>query len=188
MECLLDMQQRLDKDQCAFVVIDLQDKVTPIQHESEKVINNIIKFIRGANYFGIPVFIMEQNPYKLGKTPKSIIEEAKNPVQIEKSTISCLRNLEFVERLESTGRKQLLLSGSETQICVQKTALEALESGYDVFVLGDAVTSRTKENVELGLGRISQAGGVIESTEGALFNFVERSDDEDFKTVLKIIK
>ncbi|HOP08763.1 MAG TPA: isochorismatase family protein [Candidatus Methanofastidiosa archaeon] len=182
------MRQRLDRDRCAFVVIDVQDRVTPIQHESDKVVTNIRKFIRGANYFGIPVFILEQNPSKLGKTPTSIVEEAREPVYMEKSTISCLRNKEFLNKLASTGRKQLLLSGSETQICVQKTALEALEAGYEVFVLGDAVTSRTRENVELGLGRIAQAGGVIESTEGALFEFVERSDDEDFKTVLRIIR
>jgi len=182
------MLRRLDRKRCAFLVIDLQERVTPIQHESDKVLTNILKFIRGANYFGIPVFVLEQNPEKLGKTPVCILEEAKDPVYLEKSTISCLRNERFMGLLKKSGRDQLLLSGSETQICVQKTALEALEAGYEVFVLGDAVTSRTNENVRFGLDRIAQAGGIIESTEGALFEFVDRSDDNDFKTVLKIIR
>lgn len=182
------MLKRLDCERCIFAIIDLQEKAMPVQYESERTLLNIAKFIRGANYFKIPVFIIEQNPDKLGKTPNVIYELAKGHTYIEKNTISCLKNSEFLEHVTNLGRDQLLLCGSETQICVQKTALDAIDAGYDVFVLGDGVTSRTRENVELGLNRIAQAGGIIESTEGALFEFVERSDDEDFKHVLRVIK
>lgn len=182
------MLQRLNADQCVFLVIDLQERVLPVQHDSDMVVSNIARFIRGANYFKIPVFIIEQNPDKLGNTPKLVVQQAKEPISLEKSTISCLKNNEFLELFTSMGRKQLLLSGSETQICVQKTALDAIDAGYEVFVLGDGVTSRTENNINRGLNRIAQAGGIIESTEGALFEFVHNSDDEDFKHVLRIIK
>jgi len=182
------MLQRLDADQCVFLIIDLQERVLPVQFESDRVASNIARFIRGANYFKIPVFIIEQNPDKLGNTPSLVVEQAKEPIYIEKNTISCLKNNEFLELLTGMGRKQLILSGSETQICVQKTALDAMDAGYEVFVLGDGVTSRTEKNIDMGLNRVAQAGGVIESTEGALFEFVLKSDDADFKQVLKIIK
>lgn len=181
------MVQRIDKDRSVFLVIDLQERVLPIQHDADFVIDNVARFATGATKYGIPVMIMEQNPAKLWGTPEIIKDCAQGHTYIEKHTLSCLRDPDFKKVFDTLGRDQLIISGSETQICVQKTSLDAIEAGYDVFVLGDGVTSRTGKNVELGLERLRQAGAIVESTEGALFELIERGDDDDFKYVLGLI-
>ena len=182
------MAPRMDKDQCVFLVIDMQERALPHQHESARAIDNIVRFIKGGTRYGIPVIVVEQNSPKLGCTPDRIREAAPEHRFIEKHTLSCFRDPAFASYFESLGRRQILLSGSETQICVLMTAHDAIERGYDVFVLGDGVTSRTARNIELGLKRMEQAGVLIESTESALFELIERSDDEHFKFILSIIK
>ncbi len=182
------MVQRIDKTRCVFLVIDLQERALPIQHESDFVIGNVARFAKGATRYGVPIMIMEQNSAKLWGTPELIKDAAPGHVFVEKRTQSCFRDPNFKSSFDALGRDQILLSGSETQICVLMTALDAVEAGYEVFVLGDGVTSRTARNVDLGLKRMEQAGVIIESTESALFELIERSDDEHFKFILGIIK
>jgi len=56
------------------------------------------------------------------------------------------------------GRRQVLLTGMETHICVYQTARDLLAQGYEVQVVTDAVSSRVGENKALGLSRMKDAG------------------------------
>ncbi len=81
-----------------------------------------------------------------------------------------------------------MLSGIESHICIEQTALDALGAGYEVHVIADAISSRTPRNLEIGIEKTRQFGAVISSTEMAMYEIMERADTREFKEVLKLVK
>lgn len=185
------MANKIRPDDCVFIVIDIQERAVPIQDDSAFVIDNLTRLMKGARRFDIPVIIAEQNPSKLGRTPAPILAQIDDYEQyhyVSKRYMSCLKDPDCKKILDSLGKKQLVLAGTETHICVLMTTIDALNQGYEVFVLGDGTTSRRAYNRELGLRRMENDGAVIASTESVLFEMTERSDECEFFDVLKIIK
>jgi len=70
-----------------------------------------------------------------------------------------------MERFNAINRKQVLLAGIESHICVYQTGMELLDKGCEVQMVADCVSSRTPENRQLGIDRICQAGGGVTSVE-----------------------
>ena len=83
------------------------------------------------------------------------------------------------------GRRQIILCGTETHVCVLQTVMDLLTAGYQVFVVTDAVGSRTAENKHLGLNRMQQAGAVLVSREMVAFEWLERAGTELFRQISK---
>ena len=71
---------------------------------------------------------------------------------------------------------------------LRMTALDLLESGYEVQVVADAVSSRTAENKQIGLDKMRHAGAVITSTETALFELMKIAEGAQFKQVSNLVK
>ena len=107
---------------------------------------------------------------------------------IEKMTFSCTRQPEAMTAIEATGRKQIVVTGIETHVCVLQTALDLLEKGYDVHIPHDAVNSRRASDKEWALHRMLAAGAVITATESTLFELLERCGTDQFKAVSKLVK
>jgi nicotinamidase-related amidase len=82
----------------------------------------------------------------------------------------------------------VILCGQEAHVCVYQTALDLLEQGFKVFVVADAVCSRTKENWRLSLDLMRQAGCVVGSTEIFAFQLVNEAGTERFKKVSRLVK
>ena len=93
----------------------------------------------------------------------------------------------FVPALEQTGRKQVVLVGMETHICVLQTALALQAQGYQVFVVEDAVSSRSKANQYNALQRMLSAGVIVSNVESVIFEWLEDSSQENFKTLAQLI-
>ncbi len=90
--------------------------------------------------------------------------------------------------MEAHGPKTLVLAGLEAHVCVLQTALEAVERGYKVQVLADAVSSRAAWMAENGLARMDHAGVVVSNSETAMFEIVGDSADPLFKRMLFLVK
>ena len=131
---------------------------------------------------------MEQYPQGLGSTISELQELLDGFEPQTKNCFSACGLQEFVEALESTGRRQVLLVGLETHVCVYQTAMHLLESGYHVEVVGDAVSSRTQENKKVGLSRMERAGAEITSVEMALFELLGRADRPEFREISKLVR
>jgi nicotinamidase-related amidase len=96
--------------------------------------------------------------------------------------------MDFTEKLKELEVKRFMIAGIESHICVNQTTLDALNSGYEVHVIADAVSSRTRRNLDIGLDKMRQFGAVISSTEMAMYEIMERADTKEFKEVLKLVK
>ena len=99
-----------------------------------------------------------------------------------------LKSIEFAQSMAELGAKRLLIAGIESHICIEQTALDALSLGYEVHVISDAISSRTPENLKIGIKKMRRFGAVISSTEMAMYEIMERADTEEFKEVLKLVK
>ncbi|WP_332649818.1 hydrolase [Lysinibacillus sp. 54212] len=177
----------LTKDETVLVLIDIQGKLAGIVDESETVIDNIVKVVQGANLLELPILWLEQYPKGLGRTVEAIANEI-NGEPIEKITFSAYNTKEFVEKLEETRRKKVLLAGIETHICVYQTAAQLLENGYEVEVLVDCVSSRTIGNREVGIQKMIGLGAKITSVEMALFEMQEIAKGDTFKAISALVK
>lgn len=177
----------LMKDETVLVLIDVQGKLAQIVEDSEFVIENIVKVVKGANELQLPIIWLEQYPKGLGSTVQSIAQEIDGQ-PIEKMTFSAYLNEQFKNELEATGRKKVLIAGIEAHICVYQTTAHLILAGYEVEVLVDCVSSRTKLNREMGIQKMIQLGANVTSVEMALFEMQIEATGDTFKAISKIVK
>ncbi len=180
------MRRLLERDNTALLVIDVQERINAVMADQGHV-PRLEVLIEAGRDLGVPVIGSEQYPQGLGPTVGSLAE-ALGADFLGKVTFSCARDRGLVEAVEATGRRQILITGIETHVCVLQTAIDLLAAGYEVQVPHDAVNSRREADKRWALHRMARAGAVVTTTESALFELLERCDTADFKTVAKLIK
>lgn len=177
-----------DLDKTVLVVVDVQEKLWAAMHEKESLRDNTVRIVKGAKILGVPIVWTEQNPKGLGPTLPAVSELLAESEPVAKLSFSCCGEAEFMKKLEALNRKQILLAGMESHVCVYQTVADLRNKGYEVQVVADAVSSRTPENKAVGLERSREAGATITSTETALFELLKIAEGDRFKQMLKIVK
>lgn len=188
----------LDKEEAALVIVDFQEKLMPAMHDPSGLEDRAGRLIRGCRVLGIPCIATQQYTKGLGETVEPLKRAATAelsesiPAQefffVEKTTFSAMREPSFVQALEATGRRRIILAGIEAHICVQQTALHLLEAGYDVFLAADCIDSRTLANKEYGQVRLAQCGCVVSNYESLLYEMLVGAKEEGFKQISTIVK
>lgn len=178
----------LDAAKAILVIVDVQGKLAQLMFDKESLFANQQRMARGAKTLGIPILWNEQNPLGLGATIPELAEILTGQQPLVKNTFSCCGNPAFGERIKASGRRQVLLVGIETHVCVYQTAQDLLQQGFQVEVVADAVSSRTESNKRLGLERMKALGAGITSTEMALFELLRVAEGDKFKAILKSVK
>jgi len=174
----------LDRDRAALVVVDVQEAFRPAVVDFERVAGEVSKLIQGAKILGVPVVASEQYPKGLGKTVPEVAEQLGDVEPIEKVCFSAAE----ADNFDLYGREQALVCGIESHVCVSQTAHDLLERGVEVHVAEDAVSSRTRENRDVGLHKMERSGAVITSVETALFELVGVAGTDEFKAVQGLVK
>src|SRR5437870_985713 len=180
----------LEADQCALVVIDIQQKLLPPIFQKEQLVRNAQLLIRTAGILLIPTLLSTQYAKGLGSTVPEISSLLTGTEAVDKTLFSCFGSDAFCELLKRLPgqRNTLLLCGMESHICVTQTALGALREGYLVHVASDAVSSRTEWNWKIGLERMRAAGAIISSTEMMIYELLRGSGAPAFKELLPYLK
>jgi nicotinamidase-related amidase len=178
----------LSIDNCVLVIVDVQGKLAQLMYDKEKLFANLVRMVKGAKILGIPVLWNEQNPVGLGPTIPELAELLTDQAPLAKSSFSCCGNQNFAEQLQRLGRRQVLLVGIETHVCVYQTAVDLIAKDYDVQVVADAVSSRTLANKQIGLERMRGYGATITSAETALFELLRVADGPKFKEISRLVK
>ncbi len=171
-----------------LLIIDVQEKFREHIHNFQETMHNIVVMAEGAKLLDVPVFVTEQYPQGLGKTVREIAEVVQLAQEFEKTAFSCCQDSKFIEALKNTGRKQIVVCGIETHVCVNQTVLDLLNLDYQVHVVVDAVSSRNPENKNRGLQKMQTAGALMSSAEMSLLELVGDSGKPVFKSVQRLIK
>jgi len=178
----------LTLDNTVLVIIDVQEKLSRVIYQKEDLLENMVKLAEGIRLLGVPIILTEQNPAGLGVTVPELAEHLEGIQPLTKFSFSCCGEQAFLTELETLKRKQVILAGIETHVCVYQTAMDLIGSGYEVQVVDDCVSSRTLRNKEIGLSRICGGGGSLTSTEIVLFELLKVAKGDIFKGISKIVK
>ena len=179
----------LDAKQTVLVVCDLQGAFRPAIDEIDRIAKRSAVVVEAAKLLGLPVLVTEQVPEKLGGTVEEI-RAALPPgaMAFGKTAFSCYGSQPFRDQLTQLDRRQVLLCGIESHVCMNQTAHDLLAAGYQVHLLTDCTSSRTAANRELGISKMIGSGAVPSSSEMALFELMRDAKHDHFRAVQKLIK
>lgn len=183
-----EMKKLFNKDEIVAISLDMQGSLLGAIHKGEFMKDRTVKFFKGLGVLDVPVIATQQYTKGLGMTDEDIMKAIKNFEYIDKTTFSCVKTQEFMEKLKETGRKKVLLTGMETHICVLQTAMDLLDEGYEVFIVEDCCSSREKIDKKVAIERMRGEGVKIATYESILFECLGKAGSEEFKQISKIIK
>ena len=145
----------LDASDSLILLIDIQEKLLPKILGCTEILNCSLKIIDVAKVLNIPIVVSEQYPKGLGSTVKSIKSRLKesNFKLFEKTTFSCLGDIEIRNYFKQQKKKQIIVCGIETHICVLQSVNDLLKNGNKVFIINEAVGSRYEESKKIGIHR-----------------------------------
>lgn len=181
----------LTRDNALLLVIDVQERLGAAMQQPafERLVKNTGVLIEGAKTLGLPVLVTEQYPKGLGPTVSPLKDALPEGVSaVEKVAFSCGAVDDVRRALEASGRKQVLIAGMETHVCVFQTVRDLSAAGYVPFVVRDAVLSRAQENHDTGLQLMRESGATITSTETALFDLLGQAGTPEFKRISALVK
>ncbi|MGO3713044.1 isochorismate family cysteine hydrolase YcaC [Alcaligenes aquatilis] len=157
--------KRLDKDQAAVLLVDHQTGLLSLVRDidPDKFKNNVLALADLAKYFNLPTILttsFEEGPNgPLVPELKDTFPDA--PYIARPGQINAWDNEDFVKAIKATGKKQLIIAGVVTEVCVAFPALSALEEGFDVFVVTDASGTFNELTRHSAWDRMSLAGAQL---------------------------
>jgi nicotinamidase-related amidase len=162
----------LERTKAAGILIDVQDYFLRGHPDRERLITGSAAFANLLNYLHIPVVATLERPVAVkGKLPEQIF-----PFEgeiLEKDFFDLTQEQAIAAHLESLGCKQIVISGSETDVCVLQSCLGLLRLGYEVFVVEDLLFS-SAQNVQSAIDRMRASGATFMSLK-TLFHELVRS-------------
>ncbi len=186
------MSRVLNREEAVLVVIDVQERLVPSIDEElrGRLRKNVAIVIETAGTLGLPIILSEQYPKGLGRTVAHVLEalEGKEYDIVEKISFSCVRDGGFLSALVKTGRKQVILAGVETHVCIYQTAVDLVSAGYEVFVPDDAVASRRVHDHRTGIEAMRDAEVRVVCTEAAVFQLLKTAGTPEFKKISPLLR
>lgn len=173
----------IQREQSCLLIVDVQEKLTPLVRDATHLIERCSWLMQLAEELSVPFLVSEQYRRGLGETVAPLRQWMPGKTDIDKVFFSCYRDASFVKHWQTINRKQVILAGIETHVCILQTALDMHAAGVDVFVVVDAVSSRHELSYEIALKRMAQAGIHLVTSEMVFFEWVEQAGTKDFKTL-----
>ena len=172
----------INPDECCLLIVDIQEKLLPSVFNKKQIVKTTLILLDIALNLEIPIIISEQYPKGLGETINVVKAGLPKKIhKIEKTTFSCLGSKIFEKKLKFLKRKQILLVGIETHICILQSALDLKARGYEIFLVENGIGSRKVDDHELGVKRMLNSGVNLTNIEMTIFELVRDSKHELFK-------
>ena len=179
----------LNQDESLMLIIDVQEKLLNAVFSRDLVKRRAVSLAKAANLLSIPTIVTEQYPKGLGETIPEIKDVlADSTVFFEKTSFSALSDNDLRAKLKEAGKKQVIIFGIETHICVHQTIIDLLKEDFDVTVVADACGCRTGFEYMSALDNIKSNGAKVKSTEMVLFELVKGAKHPVFKEIQALIK
>ncbi len=174
----------MNAEQSTLVLVDLQKRLMPAISQGDSVLAESVRLARIAKLLNVPVVATEQIPEKLGHNDDDISGLADRTVT-KIHFDACGGGL--VDALPN-GRKQIIIGGCETHVCMLQTALSLLGAGFGVWVVENATGSRHDNDRDAALERLQQSGATIVTVEMVAFEWMQHCEHACFREVQKLIK
>ncbi len=179
---------KLQIDQTALLVVDVQEKLQPHMHNAAELLCQAGRLIDVAGVLELPVLVTEQYRKGLGLTHPALSARFTPDISIhEKMKFSaCIEPVR--QQLQRRAVRSVLVCGIEAHVCVLQTCLDLVDSGFLTAVTVDAIGSRRLADQQAAVMRMTQAGVIPTTVESAAFELLHEAGGEQFKSVLSLIK
>jgi nicotinamidase-related amidase len=179
----------LDAEHAVLVIIDMQEAFRSKISDFAETAARIALVAHAAQRLSLPIIVTEQYPRGLGHTANEIRAVLPPALEaIEKMAFSSCGAQNFINELERTRARQVIVCGIEAHICVNQTTHDLLARGLSVHLLTDCITSRSASNKQIALTKMQMSGAIPSSTEMALFELMRDASHEQFKAIQNLIK
>lgn len=181
----------LYRDSTALLVIDVQERLGAAMKPEvfERVVRNTVILIEVAKRMNLPILVTEQYPKGLGPTVQAVKDALpEDVIPVEKMDFSCGHLPSVRDVLRRGERRQVVVCGQETHVCVFQSVRWLVEHGWFVHVARDAVCSRTEESWKAGLELMAGLGATLTTTETVAFDLVKTAEHEAFKEISRLVK
>lgn len=162
---------RLDKNDAAVLLVDHQTGLLSLVRDidPDKFKNNVLALADMAEYFKLPTILTTsfENGPNGPLVPELKAQFPDAPYIARPGNINAWDNEDFVKAVKATGKKQLIIAGVVTEVCVAFPALSAIEEGFDVFVITDASGTFNPLTRDAAWDRMSRAGVQLMTWFGA---------------------
>lgn len=179
-----------------FLLCDIQERFRPLMYHGETIISTAKYLTSVAKELQIPVIATQQYTKVFGPTvtdvfangqegldeliSKGRVFDKKKFSMMTEEVVTCLGTDDFKDR------DSFVLFGIEAHVCVQQTCLELLESGKEVHIVLDAISSQQPYDREIALKRMENAGAYVTTAQSLAFMLMESANHENFKAVSKL--
>jgi len=175
-------------ERSSLLIVDVQERLAPVMSDPRRVIHNCTLLLRAAARLGVPVVVSEQYPKGIGPTVFDLREWMPAEGALSKMHFSAAEEPTILNRLEATGRPQVVVAGIEAHICVLQSAIGLRDKGFEVFVVADACASRREDSERLAFDRLRDAGIAVVSLEMVLFEWLHVAGTAEFKELVVLVK
>ena len=179
---------RLQRDECALLVIDVQERLLPVIHTAKEIERRVVTAVGGARILGLPVLATEQYPKGLGRTTAPVAAALRGIAPVEKTSFSCCGVEAIDHAIAQHAPAVILVAGIETHVCVMQTCLDLLEQRITPVLLADCVGSRHPHDHQVAVERLRDAGVLVTTLESALFELLGVAGTDEFKQVSGLVK
>jgi nicotinamidase-related amidase len=172
----------INADHSLLLLIDLQERLAPAIQDIDAVLRHNLWLVAVAQRLTVPVGATVQYPSGLGPMVPELAAAIVPERVVEKIHFSAVAD-GCLERLPDFSRRQIVLTGTESHVCVLQTALGLRALGKEVFVVAEAVGSRRATDKDLALARLHQEGCRIVSREMVAFEWLHKAGTDQFRQI-----
>jgi nicotinamidase-related amidase len=180
----VNQSNQIYSENSILILIDLQGRLMPAIDQGEAVLKQCIRTAQIAQLLEIPIIGTEQSPGSLGSNLDSIKTFCSKTIKKEHFN-ACADGLMAAI---PDNRRQCIVMGCETHVCLMQTALQLIDEGYDVSVVVDGVGSRRALDKQIALDRLKIAGARLITVEMLGFEWLKTAQNPVFKEVLALLK
>lgn len=184
--------QLLNADNCTVIFIDHQPQMSfgVASIDRHLLMNNVLGLAKAAKAFDVPTILttVETESFS-GQMWPQLLDIFPTHEPIERTSMNSWEDSNFVEQVEKTGRKKLVIAALWTEVCLAFPALEAMDAGYEVYAVVDASGGTSPVAHDMAIQRITQAGAVPVTWQQVLLEFQRDWARKDtYDAVIEIVK
>ncbi len=179
---------RIERENCTGLIIDIQEKLFPVMADKEALAAKCRMLIEGMLVLNIPLVVTQQYTKGLGSTIGEISSLFDPFTFIEKGSFSCLDEPAYLSVLEQSGKRNVLICGIESHVCVLQTAIDLMENGYHPIIISDCISSRDLKEKQIAIQRFALEGIRVSTVESILFELTRCSTAAEFRAISKLVK
>ncbi|KAH0946521.1 hypothetical protein HN011_008640 [Eciton burchellii] len=180
----------LKQGKSALFICDIQESFRKAIFEFDKIIQNSSRLIDALKLLNVPMLVTEQNPKSLGNIVSELDISGAKGVFAKTQFSMCIPEVRKELATICNGERpdSIILIGIEAHICMENTAIDLRQNGYEVHTVADCCSSRTQEDRLLALERMRDIGCHITTSENVIYKLMRDSNHEQFRKVLTLVK